>query len=222
MDLVGRLAAVVTDLARDRQRVLVGIDGPDAAGKTVLAGRLADAVPVPTLRATIDDFHHPKDVRYRRGELSADGYYRDSFDCATFLGGCLTPFVEGDSRVQLVAYDNRAAAPHKVFAKDVPARAVLVVDGVFLLRAPLRELWTLSVYLRVSPGESLRRAAARDRDLFDGRGEIVQRYLGRYLPGQVLYRDEVHPESHAHVVVDNERVESPVITRWRIPAYGRR
>jgi uridine kinase len=87
------------------------------------------------------------------------------------------------------------------------------VDGVFLLRPQLRDLWTLSVYLRVSPEETLQRAAARDLALFGSHDEIQRRYL----PGQALYRSEAHPEETAHVVIGNEHPRCPVIERWAIP-----
>lgn len=214
MDLVVRLAAVVTDLSRVQSRVLVAVDGPDAAGKTTLANHLAAALQVPTLRASIDGFHQPRQQRYQRGDLSADGYYRDSFDYPTLRGDCLTPFSRGAARVLTGRYDYKADAGHPVHAAEVPARAVLVFDGVFLLREQLRDLWTLSVYLRVSPQETLRRARIRDVDLFGSPEEIERRYLGRYLPGQALYRSEVDPEAVAHVLVDNERADVPTVERW--------
>ncbi|MFC3500935.1 uridylate kinase [Micromonospora krabiensis] len=217
MDLVGRLAAAVTDLSRVRDRVLVGVDGPDAAGKTTLADRLAEVLPVPTLRASVDGFHQPRELRYRRGDLSAEGYYRDSFDYPALLGQCLGPFLEGAGQVQIARYDHRAGADRPVRAVDVPERAVLIVDGVFLLRSRLRDQWTLSVYLSVSPRETLRRAMVRDTDLFGTHEEVERRYLGRYLPGQALYRSEVDPEAVAHVVVDNDLVDAPTIVRWTMP-----
>jgi uridine kinase len=60
---------------------------------------------------------------------------------------------------------------------------VLAFDGVLLLREQLRSMWTLSVYLRVSPEETLRRAKVRDLDLFGSHDEIERRYRRRYLPG---------------------------------------
>jgi hypothetical protein len=98
---------------------------------------------------------------------------------------------------------------------DVPARAVLVFDGVFLLRESVRELWTLSVYLHVSPAETLRRAIKRDLDLFGSTDEIERRYHQRYLPAQALYRAEARPETTAHVVVDNVRPAMPRIVEGR-------
>jgi hypothetical protein len=87
----------------------------------------------------------------------------------------------------------------------------------FLLRPELRDLWTLSVYLKVSPEESLRRAHSRDRELFGSAAEIERRYLGRCLPDQALYRERASPGSHAHIVVDNEETDGPRIERWTVP-----
>ncbi|MGC5019318.1 uridylate kinase [Micromonospora sp. DT47] len=217
MDMVGRLAAVVTSLSRKQDRVLVGVDGPDVAGKTTLADQLARALDVPTLRASIDGFHQSRELRYQRGELSAEGYYRDSFDHQALLSECLRPFGEGVARVQIARYDHKTDAGSSVRVAEVPARAVLIFDGVFLLREQLRDQWTLSVYLRVSPRETLRRAKVRDMNLFGSHEEIERRYLGRYLPGQALYRSEVDPEAIAQVVVDNDRADAPTVKRWMVP-----
>ena len=185
MDLEQQLAATVVGLAVDRDRVLVGIDGPDAAGKTTLADRLADALPGPVLRVSADHYLRPRDERYRLGELSPEGYYRDSVDVAAFTGAC------------------RSAAGTTV-----------VADGLFLLRHELRDVWTLAVYLRVSEEETLRRALVRDVALFGSREEVERRYRARYLPGQALYRRVADPERAADVLIDNEDVVAPLILRW--------
>lgn len=222
MDIVGRLAVAVMGLSRAHDRVLVAIDGPDAAGKSTLADRLAEALHAPTLRASIDGFHQPSEVRYRRGDLSAAGYYHDSFDYPALLDECLVPFRDGAARVHTARYDYRAEASRSVATTRVPAQAVLVFDGVFLLREQLRRLWTLAVYLHVSPQETLRRARLRDSELFGSPEEVERRYLQRYLPGQELYRLAADPMSAADVVVDNERVAAPVVRRWTVRADAAR
>jgi uridine kinase len=55
---------------------------------------------------------------------------------------------------------------------------VLVFDGVFLLREELRPYWTLSVFLNVSPDESLRRGINRDAQLFGSEAEARGRPTG--------------------------------------------
>jgi uridine kinase len=230
VDLVGELSAVVTGMSRLHERVLVGIDGPDCAGKTTLANRLADALlvttpqtpttAVTTLRASVDGFNRPRAQRYRRGELSPEGYYLDGFDYPALLDQCLLPFLNGEARIRTTTYDHRRDARANAEATAVPARAVLILDGVFLLRPELRGLWTLSLYLRVSAQETLRRARSRDGELFGSAEEIERRYLERYLPGQALYRATADPESHAHLLLDNEDADEPTIKRWTVPGVS--
>ena len=102
----------------------------------------------------------------------------------------------------------------------VPARAVLVVDGVFLQREQLRELWTVAIYLKASPAECLERARRRDHAVRGSVAEVERRYRGRYLPGQVLYRDDATPETAADVLIDNEDPASPVLIRYPSSASG--
>jgi uridine kinase len=200
------LLAAVRDLAGARDRVLVGIDGPECAGKSTLADELAgglSAAGAGVLRVSVEAFHLPRPLRYRQGSLSGEGYFHDSFDYATLIERCLLPFRDGADRLQLTGYDY-VADDHRTTYAGVPARAVMIVDGVFLLRAPLRPLWTLSVYLRVSPGETVRRGLGRDVGLSGSAAEVEERYRRRFLPGQELYRRECDPESAADIVLDNE------------------
>ncbi len=73
MTLVERLADAIDQPSPDA-RVIVAIDGPDAAGKTTLADTLAQQVARPALRVSIDDWHNPREVRLRRGDESPVGY----------------------------------------------------------------------------------------------------------------------------------------------------
>ena len=76
------------------------MDGPDAAGKTTLAaelaGRLAGKRDV--IRASIDGFHRPRAQRYRRGDLSPEGAYHDTFDYGAVRAVLLDPLGPGGSR----------------------------------------------------------------------------------------------------------------------------
>jgi uridine kinase len=59
------------------------VDGIDGAGKTTFADELAAVLRDrghAVIRALVDGFHNPREVRYRRGRRSAVGYYLDSFD----------------------------------------------------------------------------------------------------------------------------------------------
>jgi uridine kinase len=187
--VVGRLAAAVEAMAVAQERVLVGIDGPDTASKSTLADALATALPRAG-RASVDDLPRSPAERYQWGELSPEGYYRDSFDVDRLVQVCLRPF------------------------RDGPDSGVLVVDGVFLLRPELRSWWDLAVYLTVPEEEVLRRARERDASRFGSVDEVERRYRARYLPAQALYRAEADPGAVADVLVDNEDPAAPQVLRW--------
>ncbi len=213
MDLSLHLAGVVTRIALQRTRVLVSIDGPDAAGKTTLADQVVEHLEMPWLRASIDGFHQPRVDRVKRGSLSPVGYFHDSFNYAVLTEELLMPFQAGAGTVRSQAFDWRADAPVEQAPTRVPERAVLVFDGVFVLRPELRRFWDLSIYLRAPSDVVLERALVRDVGALGSPDEVRQRYQDRYLPGQAIYRDECDPERYADVVVDNSDFANPIVVR---------
>lgn len=183
----------------------VAIDGPDAAGKTTLADTLAARLAGrrPTVRASIDGFHHPRERRYRRGPLSPEGYYHDAFDFEAVRRLVLLPLGPGGDRWYRPAiFDYRTDTALDAPAQRAPAGAVLLFDGVFLQRPELRDHWDLRVFVAVSPEVALRRALVRDRALFGDADVVRQRYRDRYLPGQRLYREQCAPAERADIVID--------------------
>jgi uridine kinase len=209
-----RLAAAIDALHPER-RVLVAVDGPDAAGKTTLAMRLTELVARPVVLASIDDWHHPKAVRWRRGDDSGEGYYRDAFDVEALTTHLLAPFAGGAPRVVTGRFDHRTDRVLLRQRDDVAAAAALVVEGVFLLRPALRDRWDLAVHLHVPEDVVLARALERERDLLGGPEQVRARYERRYLAGQALYRAEAAPLEHADVLLDNRDPTTPVVLRWR-------
>jgi len=83
MTLVQRLVA---NVERSPDRVVVGIDGPDAAGKTTLADRLAAALPGPVVRICADDFLRSRADRYRRGSSCSGPSCETSGRCRSICG----------------------------------------------------------------------------------------------------------------------------------------
>jgi uridine kinase len=218
VDVLRRLATTIDELATTRPRVLVAIDGSDAAGKTTLAGSLAGLVRAPVIQASIDDFQHSQAIRRRLGDLSPQGYYLDGFDHDTLASTLLAPFIEGAAVVQTASFDYDLDQPAPV-SVEVPARAVLLVDGVFLQVESIRRFWSLAVYLAVSPEVAFRRGVDRDANgVGEGSVEVVShRYAVRYLPAQALYRAEVDPEGSADILVDNTNPADPAVLRWNQP-----
>ncbi len=201
--LLAELAGLVTALGRP---AVVAVDGGDGAGKTTLADELAARV-TGAVRASIDDFHHPRAYRHAHGRTAATVWAR-SFDLEAVRRELLDPWRRGPGssyrrRRHDLATDARVDDPPEV----VPVDGVLVVDGVFAQRPELVDAWDLVVYVHADDAVRVARMAARD-GVPDDPDHPDQR---RYLDAQHRYRDRCRPSDRADVVVDNTDPEAPVI-----------
>ena len=95
--------------------------------------------------------------------------------------------------------------------------AVLVVDGIFLHRDELVDVWDFSVFLRASFEHATRRWRRRD-----GVGPESASFPGdRYVEGQRLYLTSCDPERRASMVVDNNDLSAPFVVRAGEPGISR-
>jgi uridine kinase len=154
----------------------VAIDGIDAAGKTTLANELAPLIEEHrrvVIRASIDGFHRPRAERYRQGQDSPQGYYEDAFDFASLQEALLEPLgPTGNGLYRQAAFDFRTDTSLVTREEHAPLNAVLLVDGVFLLRPELDHLWDYRIFVQVDFEIALQRAMERDQPLF-GDAEAV-------------------------------------------------
>jgi uridine kinase len=220
--LLARLAAAISALHPERV-VRVAIDGVDGAGKTTLADALAPVIAAqgrPTIRASVDDFQHPRAVRYARGRYSPDGFYLDSYNYAAFCKLLLDP-LSPDSSGRYVAkcFDLQNDRPFDPHWRQAPAAAALIVDGIFLHRPGLQRYWDLSIFLKVDFEVSVPRGAQRGTalDLADPAAPLNQRYVG----GQKLYFEECTPQQQADIVIDYNDLREPRILKWDVPSPSR-
>jgi uridine kinase len=191
----------------------VAIDGIDASGKTHLAKELAELLVAQgrkVITASLDGFHHPRQIRYRLGSLSPEGYYQDSFDYDALLSELLLPLGPGGNRrCRTRIHDIQTESPVQERYMQVPADAILLVDGIFLLRPELIDIWDFRIFVNIDFDTSLQRAMQRDLRILGSVESVRQRYLERYIPAQRLYLESVNPQTLAHVVVDNRLPLNP-------------
>ncbi|MFC4147922.1 cytidylate kinase family protein [Micromonospora mangrovi] len=217
-EVIGHLAEAVGAVTVAHP-VRVAVDGPPAAGKTTLADELAAVLRAEgrdVIRATIDDFLFPRAQRYSRGEYSAEGCYFDTHDHDALNRVLLDPLgPDGDRRFRSAVYDHTTDAALCPPATTAPADAVLLFDGVFLLRPELIDRWDLRIFVSTAFETTVDRAISRDGQV-SSRTDVERRWRERYLPAQQLYFATVRPTDHADVVVHNDDPRQP---RWetRVP-----
>jgi uridine kinase len=174
-------ADLATDLARVAELipdhsdacVIVGIDGVDGAGKTTFADALAAALDRPVVRISVDDFHQPEKVRYRRGRDSAAGFWLDAFDYERLNADVFRP-LRAERRYRPAARDLRTDQALDVPWQTAPPGAVVV-------------------FLDVPFEVAGRRLHKRDG----------VRPLERYVGASLLYFAQCDPIRNADLVIDN-------------------
>lgn len=198
-------------LARGRGRVLVGIDGFTAAGKTSFGHELAERIGAaerPVLRATLDDFKRPWRDRHLYDRESGEGYYRNAYDYEAvkrlLLDPCRSP---GATSCALCSIDPLTQRDHSSDVTPLAADAVLIVDGVFAFRPEIDEYWDFRVWLQVDAELSVRRGAERDQNWAGSEAELVHR--NRYRVAERIYLQEVDPLPMMDVVIDNSVFARP-------------
>ncbi|TYB37225.1 uridylate kinase [Micromonospora sp. AP08] len=211
-EMLGRLAEAVASVTVAHP-TRVAVDGPPAAGKTTLADELAVVLRGQgreVIRGTIDDFLFPRAQRYPRGEYSAEGCYFDTHDYGRLNRVLLAPLGPGgDRRFQHAAYDRTADAVLSPPVTTAPADAVLVFDGVFLMRPELVDRWELRIFVSTALDKTVDRAVIRERQV-STRAEVERRWRERYIPAQQLYFAAVRPTDHADIIVHNDEPQQPI------------
>ena len=216
LTLLTKLARLIENEHRPHP-LRVAIDGVDAAGKTILANELTHLLQNSkrqVIQASVDDFHRPKALRRQKGSLSPEGFYQDSYDYEALIKKLLQPLGPGGDRQYITAvHDVVLDSPVHSEAQTADDDAILIMDGIFLLRPQLYPYWDLTIYVHADFTNTVPRGAARDADLYGSPARAKQRYEERYVPGQQIYLEEVGPLDKADILIDNNDIESPVILR---------
>jgi uridine kinase len=215
-ELLDRLAGAIESLPAAHP-LRVAVDGPPAAGKTTLADELALLLRTrgrEVIRASIESFMLPRAQRYRRGEYSPEACYRDSFNYGALRRVLLDPLgPDGDRRYQPAVYNWHTDTALSQPVTTAPADAVLLLDGVFLLRPELTGQWDLRVFVSATFEETLDRGRIRDLARLGSTATVERRYRDRYIPAQELYFAEARPADHADIIVHNDEPQQPA---WEV------
>lgn len=90
---------------------------------------------LPVTRASIDDFHNPRAIRYAQGKESARGYYEDAHDYTAFKERLLKPLgPNGNLQYDTISHNLITDIPVHNGQLLAQPNMVLIVDGTFLLK----------------------------------------------------------------------------------------
>ncbi|HSP59695.1 MAG TPA: uridine kinase [Ornithinimicrobium sp.] len=195
------------------RRALVAVDGPDGVGKTRMVEELvaiaAHVAGREVLSVSVDDFHHPRALRWAMGR-DARTHYEDAFDYAALRARVLRPFRDGGPVVR-ASWDlaaDRPADPEPVHPSE---DALLLVEGVYLRRPELVGEWDATCLVTAPARVTVPRGNAR----FPGRrvpgdDDPAHPVNARYTGAQALYRQQARTAPPSWIV-DNTDLRRPEI-----------
>ena len=218
-EIIKTIAEAITGLPQKRP-LRVAVNGRIASGKTTLASELTDAIRAngrSVLHVGVDGFHNPRAIRYRQGRASARGYYEDAYDLdalATLLLEPLSNAAKAQSQnwaIRTASFDLEADKAVDAPEEKVAADCIVIVDGSFLLRAKLRDLWDYAIFLDVDRKTATERGARRDAEQLGGVEDARRLHDERYQAACDLYVQENHPQEFADAIVQNAQFDTPTL-----------
>jgi uridine kinase len=160
-----------------RGRVIVAIDGPVRSGKTQLGDDLADVLrerDLEVFRASVEDFHRSREAQADYGPDTPARYYGYGIDESVLRRTLVEPFrMAGSTAFVTRAFDLGRDAWVEPKWRTGPADAILVLDGRFLLRDRLRDLWDFALAVDGEPLDAADRVAYAASDPRDAAAVVV-------------------------------------------------
>jgi uridine kinase len=210
--LISNLANRILGL-RMNHPVRVGVSGITSSGKTTLANELAEELlyrKKKIIKTSIDNFHNPRDIRYRKGKESAIGYYEDAHDYESFKQKLLIPLgPNGSLHYQTISLDlakDEYVSPEvKVATKDM----ILIVDGTFLFKQDLCNLYDFKIFVNTDFELARKRGAKREERAFGSYEKAEEMFIKRYHAASKLYLEQHSPQLNADVVIKNNDLSNP-------------
>lgn len=193
----------------------VGVSGITASGKTTFANEIAEEIKkrgLPVTRASIDDFHNPRAVRYAKGKESARGYYEDAHDYTAFKERLLKPLeLNGNLQYETISHNLITDMPVHNKPQVAKQNMILIVDGTFLLKKDVEHLFDYKIFVDTDFEIARKRGAKRETETFGSYEEAEKMFLNRYHAACKMYIDEHNPKSCADVIFRNNNFDDPVV-----------
>ncbi len=199
MQLLDRLRAVINE----KGVRLIGIDGLGGAGKSTVSAVIAEqlqAEGVPVTLLHIDDFIHPRAVRYREDVPEWQCYYELQWNYGSLKSVLDLVKNEGMFSGEVMLYDKEQDCyfPQEI---TVPENGIMIVEGIFLQRPDLSGWFDEMIYIAVPEETRLQRVLCRDSYIGD-RQAIADKYERRYFPAERFYVETCCPEQRADFVIN--------------------
>lgn len=184
---------------------IIGIDGLGGAGKTTLVNSFKLQLQNENYSSYvlhIDDFIHPKRIRYDSSKEEWYCYYNLQWRYDYLVKEILSPIKNGEIIDKQIEIYNKESDEYFTQRVNLVHGSVLILEGVFLQRKELKDYLDFVIYLDVPQEVRLNRVLARD-SYIGGLEDIKCKYEKRYFPAEEKYMLEYSPIENADFVLKN-------------------
>lgn len=197
------LSYIEERIARLQRPTIISINGAITSGKTTLSKELEQYLKgrgYATQLVCVDDFHTPRAVRMKDGSIFH--YYEHAIDLQQ-LGDLLSDMKREPVNRTLTLLDMNTDTYVNSQTYRTDMNTIIIVEGVFLHRPPIAQLFDYRIYLDVSDEEIMRRGRERDVPKFGE--QILAQYESFYIPLQRLYEELCAPKDQCDLVIDTNK-----------------
>lgn len=184
---------------------IIGVDGLGGAGKSTLVNLIKSQLQNENYNCFvlhIDDFIHPKSIRYDLSKEEWYCYYNVQWRYDYLVKEILSPIKNGEIIDKQIERYNRETDGYFTQRVNLIHGSVLILEGIFLQKKELKAYLDYTIYLDVPREVRLNRVLARDVYM-GGLEDIKCKYERRYFPAEEKYILEYSPIENADFVLKN-------------------
>lgn len=192
----------VINLVTTKDIPIIGIDGLGGAGKSTISEKLCQKFEdnqYHTILLHIDDFIHVREVRYNSAYSDWQCYYDLQWRYDYFLDVIKEIKSANNIYVDIELYDKDNDTYFQQ-RYDTKHNVIVIVEGIFLQRKELKNVFDYMVYINIPEEVRLSRVLKRDTYI-GGEKEIIDKYKNRYFPAEHKYIEEYQPQRNADLEV---------------------
>ena len=196
-------AKQIEKLHNSNRTLIIGIDGLGGAGKSTASEKLYKYFNDNRYHVTllhIDDFIYPKVIRYNDNYAEWECYYNLQWRYDYLINDVILPIKSGNdfnSKIELYDKDNDVYFSSDV---NVPVGSIVIIEGVFLQRKELKDLFDYMIYIDIPEAVRLNRVLERDGYIGE-RQQIKTKYNDRYFPAEHHYIEVCSPSKNADYII---------------------
>ena len=197
------IAEQIKKLHNPNNTLIIGIDGLGGAGKSTISEKLCKHLKDEKYSVTllhIDDFIHPRAVRYNDNYAEWECYYNLQWRYDYLLNKVIVPLKSNSdfiTEIELYDKDNDTYFLNKI---NVPVGSIVIIEGVFLQRNELKDVFDYMIYIDIP--EEIRLDRVLERDGYIGNKEQIKaKYDNRYFPAEHHYTAVCSPAENADYII---------------------